>query len=248
MQHTTDSGTPNWAKVKSDCNIPEGTVPANPTCSATCKTTIAAMKTEWGCCTTTVARAISPDFNTYMGNLYTACDQKKGDTCKAGTARRFKAKVRNLNEAWMRSIPDNLALVSEYVGAECSEIFSVYAGLVSVDASAMSSGGTELMINMEVTSQEESDALKAVFQKFFPTGRRQGSKVSLESLNLLPVGAKIDPEAKMTVEIDPVLSDGVSTEGGAPIGTKSVSGSSCVHASMTVILSALVLSLVGRQE
>jgi hypothetical protein len=103
------------------------------------------------------------------------------------------------------------------------------------------------MINMEVTSQEESDALKAVFQKLFPTGRRQGSKVSLESLNLLPVGAKIDPEAKMTVEIDPVLSDGVSTKAGAPTGTKS-SGSSFVHASMTVILSALVLGLVGRQE
>ena len=241
MQHTTDSGTPNWAKVKSDCNMPEGTVPANPTCSATCKTTIAAMKTEWGCCTATVARAISTDFDKYMGDLYTACDQQKGATCKAGLARRFKAKVKNLAEAWMRAAPDNLALVSEYVGAECSEIFSVYAGLVSVTASAMPSGGTELQINMEVTSQEESDALKAVFQKLFPTGRRQGSsKVSFESLNLLPVGAKIDPEAQMTVEVDPVLSDGVS----ALIKSES----SFVHASMTVILSALVLGLVGRQE
>jgi hypothetical protein len=247
MHHTTESGNPNWAKVKSDCNIPEGTVPENPTCSATCKPTIAAMKTEWGCCTATVAKGISPALNTYMGNLYTACEQKKGLTCKAGLARRFKAKVRNLNEAWTRANPDNLALVSELIGAECSEIFSVYAGLVSVNASAMSSGGTELAINMETTSEEESNALKAAFQKLFPTSRR-ASKASFESLELVPVGAKIDPEAKMTVEVDPVLADGVSTM--FPVSeTKAISGSSFVHhASMTVILSALVLGLFGRQE
>ena len=42
----------------------------------------------------------------------TACDQKKGVTCKAGLAGDpFKAKVKNLNDTGVRANSDNLVLV-----------------------------------------------------------------------------------------------------------------------------------------
>ena len=212
------------------------TIPADATCSDTCKTTIAAMQEEWGCCAGTMARAMSTQFQTYMGKLYTACGKKLKGSCAGGKPLRFKAKVANLKDAWMKAASDNPALVSEYVGGDASEAFGIISELVTVTGTALANGGTELKINMEFPTQEESDSVKAVFKKAY--GSRRASKVSFDSLELLPADAKVDPEAKMSVDVDPVIEDGESS---FVAGTDSDSGSSAVQASLSVLLGALVL-------
>jgi hypothetical protein len=52
------------------------------------------------------------------------------------------------------------------------------------------------------------DAAGPWFKKAF--GSRRAGKASFESLELLPADAKVDPEAKMSVEVDPVLEAGES--------------------------------------
>jgi hypothetical protein len=69
------------------------------------------------------AKAVSTEFNTYMGKLYSACGKTLEGSCAGGKALRFKAKVANLKEVWMKAASDNSALVSEYAGGDVSERF-----------------------------------------------------------------------------------------------------------------------------
>ena len=81
--------------------------------------------------------------------------------------------------------------------------------------------------------------MKAAFKAAY--GSRRAGKISFESLELLPADAKVDPEAKMSVEVDATIEDGVSNMVAASGGSDS--GSSAVQASMSVLLGALVLVL-----
>jgi hypothetical protein len=216
------------------------TIPsADPTCSDTCKPTIAAMKLAWGCCAGTLAKAASTEFNTYLGKLYTACGETLDGACAGGKPLSFKAKVANLKDAWMTAASENPALVSELVGTDASQAMGVVPELITVTGTAMANGGTELKINLEFPTQEESDSVKAAFKAAY--GSRRAGKISFESLELLPADAKVDPEAKMSVEVDATIEDGVSNMVAASGGSDS--GSSAVQASMSVLLGALVLVL-----
>ena len=135
----------------------------------------------------------------------------------------------------MKAASDNSALVSEYAGGDVSEAFGVMSELVTVSGTGMANGGTELTINMEFPTQEESDSVKAAFKKAYASSRRAG-KISFESLELLPADAKVDPEAKMVVEVDPAIEDGESFY-------LSGTGSSSVQANVSLLLGVLVLGL-----
>ena len=227
------------------CGAPEdpfeattkGSLSADPACTDTCKLTIEGIEEEWGCCAGTMfsAKAVSTEFNTYMGKLYSACGKTLEGSCAGGKALRFKAKVANLKEVWMKAASDNSALVSEYAGGDVSEAFGVVSELVTVSGTGMANGGTELTINMEFPTQEESDSVKAAFKKAYASSRRAG-KISFESLELLPADAKVDPEAKMVVEVDPAIEDGESFY-------LSGTGSSSVQANVSLLLGVLVLGL-----
>jgi hypothetical protein len=77
--------------------------------------------------------------------------------------------------------------------------------------------------------------VKAAFKKAYASSRRAG-KISFESLELLPADAKVDPEAKMVVEVDPAIEDGESFY-------LSGTGSSSVQANVSLLLGVLVLGL-----
>jgi len=196
------------------------------------------MKKTWGCCAGTLAKVQSTEFNTYVGKLYTACGETLDGACAGGKPLRFKAKVANLKQTWMTAASENPALVSGLVGTDVAEAMGVVSEFVTVTGTAMANGGTELKINMEFPSQEESDSVKAAFKAAY--GSRRAGKISFESLELLPADAKVDPEAKMSVEVDATIEDGEST---MLAGVGSDSGSSAVQASMSVLLGALVLVL-----
>ena len=224
-----------------ECDFPEDDedIPStDPTCSATCKPVIQKMKKTWGCCAGTLAKVQSTEFNTYVGKLYTACGETLDGACAGGKPLRFKAKVANLKQTWMTAASENPALVSGLVGTDVAEAMGVVSEFVTVTGTAMANGGTELKINMEFPSQEESDSVKAAFKAAY--GSRRAGKISFESLELLPADAKVDPEAKMSVEVDATIEDGEST---MLAGVGSDSGSSAVQASMSVLLGALVLVL-----
>lgn len=181
-------------------------------------------------------------FNRYMGKLFNACGKTLPGSCQGGKPLSFKAKVANLKDAWMQADSDNPVLVSEYVGVDASEAFGVPPDFITVKGTAMAVG-TELKINMEFTTQVESDAVKAMFKKAY--GSRRASRVSFQSLSFLPDDAKVDPNAAMSVKVDPVIEDGESSVVIADDAsvTGVFSGSGSVQASMSVLLGALVLVL-----
>jgi len=203
------------------------------------------MQQEWGCCAGTMALLMSSDnlaFNRYMGKLFNACGKTLPGSCQGGKPLSFKAKVANLKDAWMQADSDNPVLVSEYVGVDVSEAFGVPPEFITVKGTAMANVGTELKINMEFTTQVESDAVKAMFKKAY--GSRRASRVSFQSLDFLPEDAKVDPNAAMSVTVDPVIEDGESSVVIADdASVTGVSGSGSVQASMSVLLGALVLVL-----
>ena len=221
-----------------------GTIPvADPTCSDACKPRIAAMKAAWGCCAGTLAKSVSTEFNTYLGKMYTACGETLDSACAGGKPLQFKAGVPNLKQTWMDASAENPALVSDLVGTDAAEALGVNPQFITVTGGplATATGGTELKINMEFTSQDESDAVKASFNKAYGVSGRRASKISFGSLEMLPADAKVDPEAKMSVTVDPDLQDGVSNMVTAVAG--STGAGSSVQASTSVLLGALVLVL-----
>jgi len=222
------NGPPSWDTVVRDCGAPEdpsvATMPAADTCSTACKTTFNLMTTEWGCCIAMLAAAGSTSFQTYLGKQAESCGSTIPAKCVGGKPARFGIKVANLDNTWFETSVANKKLVNDLVIGDASAALGILPAMITTSGEKITTGGTRLLINVEFTSPEEAESVRASFAAiaggtalfgvnlYFDLSF-DGVNLSFDSLESLPNDAKVDPTASMSVEVEATIEDGTSIMG-----------------------------------
>jgi len=208
----------NWEKAMTDCGAPEDPgvrpLPAGDTCSKACKPTFKTITKEWGCCLAMMAAAESTEFLMYLEKKAGSCDVKVATKCSGGKPAKFGIKVSNLANTWFETSSTNKKMVNDLVGGDVSSAFGLPVSLVTTKGEKMTNGGTRVSINMEFQTADDATKVWDAF-KAMAKSRRAGVALSIESLELLPADAKVDPTATMSVEIETKIEDGTSVMGPA---------------------------------
>ena len=213
-------GQPSWDRVDKDCGLfwdpfSETIATTGNTCSPACKVTFTAFVETWGCCAPTMMTFAGKALQAWSQRQSESCGVKLRRMCNSGSALAFKVQVTNLKWLWYNADVKNKKLVSRYVAETVVQTFGVSRKLVTTTGKIMSDDGTELRVNMEFTTQTESDTLKKIFNSNYAS-RRAGSILSFEKMDLLPASARKNPAKKMEV---------VLVKGSMQAGTSSISSS-----------------------
>ena len=213
-------GQPSWDRVDKDCGLfwdplSETIATTGNTCSPACKVTFTAFADTWGCCAPTMMTFAGAELQAWAQRQSQSCGVKLRRMCNSGSALAFNVQVTNLKWLWYNADVKNKKLVSGYVAETVVQTFGVSRKLVTTTGKIMSDDGTELRVNMEFTTQTESDTVKKIFDSNYAS-RRAGSILSFEKMDLLPASARKNPAKKMEV---------VLVKGSMQAGTSSISSS-----------------------
>jgi len=203
-------GNVPWDHMTRDCGAPEDPwtrpLPPGTWCSATCKTTITAMNSSWGCCAMTLAIAHDVEFSEYLRRQASSCGVSFVQPCQGGDPLKFTIQVANLKCDWV-SEPANRPKFTSLVAADIATYFGVLKSRVTVEVACIAnSSGTSITSNMEFPSQAQSDKVKTLFSSARRTSSAQD--LSLYSLDMLPASAKINPEAPMPIKTSATVEAG----------------------------------------
>jgi len=179
-------------------------------CPATCKTTMTAMASSWGCCAMALAIAYDVEFSEYLRRQASSCSVSFTEPCQGGDPLKFSIEVPNLKCDWAAA-PANRPKSTSLVAADIATHFGVLKSRVSVEVACMANGskGTSITSNMEFPSQAQSDKVKLLFNPARRTSSAQD--LSLYSLDMLPPSAKKDPQAPMLTQTSDVEAGKVVT-------------------------------------
>jgi len=109
-------GNVPWDHMTRDCGAPEDPwtrpLPPGTWCSATCKTTITAMNSSWGCCAMTLAIAHDVEFSEYLRRQASSCGVSFVQPCQGGilSNSRSKSQISNVIGSQSQPIGPNLLL------------------------------------------------------------------------------------------------------------------------------------------
>jgi hypothetical protein len=110
--------------------------------------------------------------------------------------------VANLKYEWL-SVPVNKKQVEKLVAQELVSYFGVISDRVTLNASVMGGGnGTTLTLNMEFASNEQSAAVRSLVDTSLGARRGIAGDLSFASLDVLPNGARVVPDALMVPQVD----------------------------------------------